>query len=230
MLIIIGTVLFFGGFPGSGKTLQSFLYMDGTGKKKIVIDIENKAVKTYETNVKKGCITDKVEIFNPYEYNNDYTVDYVKTYKKLVNKLNVIKARNEYDIVVIDSYNRLRNGLCSEYFKQTTGKKGIVELDWTHVNRLVMDLIMPLANYVRITNKTLIVTCHIKDRYEKDVCVGKMPDVKDGFDHLGDINLILCKVKNTYTVDCIRCAIGDWESDVSGNTSIDILLSEKGLI
>lgn len=226
----ISLIMILAGNPGTGKTLQSLRHKDNENKRKIIIDIEDKAENAYNVNHNRGYIFDKVTIFNPREYTDTYDIDYKKTYIKLATKLNEIKKKNEYDIIIIDSINYLRNPLCAEYWKEVNNKKGIMEDAWRYVNGHVQDLIFPLAQYCRYKNKTLIFTCHLKDHYENNVCVGREPDIKEWVEHLGDIILVFESYKDTYTVKCIRSSCGYWESDVSGNTSIDILLSEKGLI
>jgi predicted ATP-dependent serine protease len=207
------------------------MHKDGmkTPKKKIIIDIENKAEVTFQVNKRIERITDDIVIFNPRAYDNEYNIDYIKTYKNLETKLNEIKKKNEFDIIIIDSINYLRNPICSEYWKATTGKKGIMEDAWRYVNQEVQNLIFPLAQYCRIKDKTLIFTCHLKDHYENNVCIGREPDIKEWVEHLGDVILILESHKNEYTAKCIRSSCGYWESDIT-ETSIDVLLEEKGLI
>lgn len=223
-------IILIAGNPGTGKTLQTMMHKDSKDTKKIIIDIENKADNTYHVNYKNGVINDKVEIFNPRQYDADYNIDYIKTYQVLNDKLNSIKKSNSHDIIIIDSLNYLRNPICSEYYKQLNNKKGIMENAWREVNGHVQDLIFPLAQYARFKDKTLIFTCHLKDQYVDNQCVGRVPDVKEWVEHLADIIIVLESDKDNYVAKCVRSSCGYWESDISGLVGLDVLLDEKGLI
>lgn len=219
----------FSGNPGTGKTLQSMLHRDGEGAKKIIIDIENKAVNTYKINHKKEVILDDIEIYNPIHVNAEYEIDYKTSYNNLIKKLSSIKKDNNYDIIVLDSYNYLRNPFCSEHFKATTGKKGIVENDWRIVNGYVEDIIMPLAQYCRVRDKTLIIICHLKDYYVNGNYIKQVPNIKEWCEHLADVIICFESDKNKYNVKCLRSASDYWECDVTGD-SVDLMLLAKGLI
>jgi hypothetical protein len=229
-VVTISLVMVFAGNPGTGKTLQSMMHRDGEGLKKIIIDIENKAENTYRINYNREKILDTIDIFNPIEVNTEYEIDYKLSYSKLIKKLSTVKKDNNYDIIVLDSFNYLRNPFCSEFFKANTGKKGIVENDWRIVNGYVEDIVMPLAQYCRVRDKTLIIICHMKDYYENGNYIRQVPNIKEWAEHLADVIIQFESEKNVYNIKCLRSAVDYWESDVSGVQSIDLMLMAKGLL
>lgn len=138
---------------------------------------------------------------------------------------------DNYDIIILDSINHLRNPFYKNYHMKLTNTKGVPEEAWRKVSQYVQDIIMPLAQYCRVRNKTLIITSHLKEEWIDGTMKGYVPDIKKWAEHLGDIILLLeSKGENEYSVNCLRSPKGKWKDDLSGNTSLDVILEMRGLM
>lgn len=225
-----GFIALFGGSPGTGKTMQGAMYRDAEGVKKVIIDVENKAGVTINSLRKLDMVTGDIDVKCPITYDKTYKVDHIATYKKLIEIRDEILS-SDYDVIVFDSVTQLRNSICANYYCAVNGKKQVGEQRWRDVNDNVREILETLVGYCRVTDKTLIMTCHMKDKYENNVCIGKTFDAKEFIEHYCDATFVLDgEADNTYTVNCTRSNCGKWSEDVSGRICLDMLFEDKGMI
>ena len=225
-----GFICLIGGAPGTGKTMQGILYQDCQCKK-VYIDIENKVGTTLNSLIKQGMVSGDIDVKCPLVYDAKYHVDYVKTFQKLENIVDEVLA-SDYDVIVFDSATHLRNSTCANYYCAMEDKKQINQDAWRKVNKNVRDIMEPLVNYCRAAHKTLLITGHLKDEYDNNVCIGKKFDVKEFIEHYCDatIKMESTKEHDTYTAICTRSNSGGWVEDITGKVSLDMVFEEKGMI
>lgn len=226
-------VICIAGESGTGKTFESLLFMENAQprRKKIIIDLENKAKETYDYNVLSQDIAPGATIATITKWDASYKTDVTATYEEMKRVVNEIIETDAYDIIVLDSITVLRNETCADYYMKVKGLEAVGERNWLYVNDMVAGFVRRLATYCRAKNKILIIIAHMKDLYKDKEVIGRGPAIHDDLWHLADVSLFLEETEeNTYQARISRSAAGKWTVDLSDKISLSDKLTERGLI
>lgn len=230
-----GRIIIVAGHTGFGKTFQALSFGDGTGLRKVLIDVDNKAKDTLDYHREKGNIEDNVDIRPVNKYTTDYAFDYKGTISNMKTIVSDIIKSNAYDVIILDTISHLRNPIVADYYVDINSFKAVGKYGWSDVNRIVWGLVAPLINYCASTGRILIVNCHMKEDFEGEgedrVSKGIIPDIQKSVVEVANIVIELKKTSvDTYVAECSRSAAGPWSEDISVMKTTYSVLMEKGLI
>ncbi len=236
-------IIVLGGETDSGKTLQSLIYGEKEDRLR-VIDTENRVQQTIDFhNINRDI--DVVNVLKTYDKTDrnknqiKYQPDFLASYYALRDEIErSVDNTDEFDILVIDGISPIRNQYCkAKWFKDNTGRKGILPTEWGDINEDQRQLLEPLIHMSRLENKTVIFTAQMADMYRKDVLVGRQLDMKDWGNYNVDYIIELHRpvddsgniLMNKYSANCIKSIIGSWQEDISGMRNLYDVFLELGI-
>jgi len=204
-----------GGSPGTGKTLQSFLFP----KPILSLDMENRQGRCREDNFtgsdkEEISIIECLELYPP-DHERAYYIDAVKTLNRARKEIrHILTGKKKPATIIMDGLSELRAYAVDEWLqrKRTEGKKRIQPSgagDWGEINDIVRSLIFPLINYCRVMKINLVLTCTLKDKYKDREVVGSELHVKDWMAYNVDyIYWLKASTDNKYLVECHKSPNG----------------------
>lgn len=236
-------IIVLGGETDSGKTLQSLIYGEKDDRIR-VIDTENRVQQTIDFHGIDRDIT-VVNVLKTYGKTDrkknqiKYQPDFLASYDKLRDEIEyTVDNSDEFDTLVIDGISPIRNQYCkAKWFRDNTGRKGIMPTEWGDINEDQRQLIEPLIHMSRIERKTVILTAQMTDMYRKDVMVGRQLDVKDWGNYNVDYIIELSRplddsgniIPYKYSAKCIKSIVGSWYEDLSDKRNLYDVFLELGI-
>lgn len=229
----MANVICIAGESGTGKTFESLLFLDSSQPRraKILIDIEDKALDTYNFNVASLDLNPGIEIARIAKHDAEFKTDVTATYNEMKRVVDNIISTDKYDIIVVDSVSTLRNETCADYYMKVKGLDAVGERNWLFVNDMVASFMRRLITYCRERNKLLIMVAHMKDLYKDKEVIGRGPAIHDDLWYKSDISVILEETaEGGYQANIVRSAAGKWSVDLSDKIPLSDKLLERNLI
>jgi len=236
-------IIVLGGETDSGKTYQSLIYGE-TDDRMRVLDTENRIQQTIDFHgIDRDIeVVPILQTYSKTDRSKDqirFQPDYLSSYDTLRNEIEkAVDNCNDYDILVIDGVSPIRNQYCkAKWFRDNTGRKGIMPTEWGDINEDQRQLLESLIHMSRLENKTVIFTAQMTDMYRKDVLVGRQLDMRDWGNYNVDYIIELYRptddnnrpIHNKYMANCTKSIIGAWEEDISNGRNLYDVFLELGI-